>query len=159
MAPEPFFRWYMALGFNCDHTGSPKCLPSAFAPFIPVRKGASPTFYLRSNTCSKRCRRFSLRAHVIRFCTWLYKLSGSCSSIVLSRVQYSSLYRGLHFLPNAGRLCRWGPRPSNPLSAKRLFYYPSICPYNARLTREAVAPFRPAWKGRTKGGSGATFAV
>jgi hypothetical protein len=32
-------------------------------------------------------------------------------------------------------------------------------PYNARLTREAVAPFRPAWKGRTKGGSGATFAV
>jgi hypothetical protein len=32
-------------------------------------------------------------------------------------------------------------------------------PYNARLTREAVAPFQPAWKGRMKGGSGATFAV
>src|SRR6185369_851596 len=36
---------------------------------------------------------------------------------------------------------------------------PSKSPYNARLTREAVAPFRPAWKGRTEGGSGATFAV
>jgi hypothetical protein len=32
-------------------------------------------------------------------------------------------------------------------------------PYNARLTREAVAPFRLAWKGQAKGGSGATFAV
>jgi hypothetical protein len=32
-------------------------------------------------------------------------------------------------------------------------------PYNARLTREAVAPFWPAWKGRAEGGSGATFAV
>ena len=31
-------------------------------------------------------------------------------------------------------------------------------PYNARLTREAVAPSWPAWKGRTGGGSGATFA-
>ena len=36
---------------------------------------------------------------------------------------------------------------------------PLFRPYNARLTREAVAPFRPAWKGRAKGGSGATFAV
>jgi hypothetical protein len=34
----------------------------------------------------------------------------------------------------------------------------SFRPYNARLTREAVAPIRPAWKGRTNGGSGATFA-
>jgi hypothetical protein len=31
-------------------------------------------------------------------------------------------------------------------------------PYNARLTREAVAPFRRAWKGQAEGGSGATFA-
>jgi len=48
---------------------------------------------------------------------------------------------------------------------KLLFAYqlgaalPFFCPYNARLTREAVAPFRPAWKGRAEGGSGATFAV
>jgi hypothetical protein len=32
-------------------------------------------------------------------------------------------------------------------------------PYNARLTREAVAPFCMAWKGQAEGGSGATFAV
>jgi hypothetical protein len=32
-------------------------------------------------------------------------------------------------------------------------------PYNARLTREAVAPFCLAWKGQAEGGSGATFAV
>src|SRR4051812_1909263 len=44
----------------------------------------------------------------------------------------------------------------NPL---RLLNFFSDSPYNARLTSEAVAPFRPAWKGRAKGGSGATFAV
>jgi hypothetical protein len=32
-------------------------------------------------------------------------------------------------------------------------------PYNARLTREAVAPIRLTWKGQANGGSGATFAV
>jgi len=32
------------------------------------------------------------------------------------------------------------------------------CPYNARLTREAVAPIRLAWKGQANGGSGVTFA-
>jgi hypothetical protein len=31
-------------------------------------------------------------------------------------------------------------------------------PYNARLTREAVAPIRLAWKGQANRGSGATFA-
>jgi hypothetical protein len=39
-----------------------------------------------------------------------------------------------------------------------LFYHPLFRPYNARLTREAVAPIWPAWKGRADGGSGATFA-
>jgi hypothetical protein len=35
---------------------------------------------------------------------------------------------------------------------------PLFRPYNVRLTREAVAPIRPAWKRRANGGSGAAFA-
>jgi hypothetical protein len=35
---------------------------------------------------------------------------------------------------------------------------PSRSPYNARLTREAVAPIRLAWKGQANGGYGTTFA-
>jgi hypothetical protein len=37
-------------------------------------------------------------------------------------------------------------------------HYTLFRPYNARLTREAVAPIQPAWKGRMNGGPGATFA-
>jgi hypothetical protein len=47
-----------------------------------------------------------------------------------------------------------------PESGTQSYSWPHFgCPYNARLTREAVAPFQPAWKGRMKGGSGAAFAV
>ena len=37
-------------------------------------------------------------------------------------------------------------------------HYPFFRPYNALLTREAVAPFCLAWKGQAEGGSGAAFA-